>query len=161
MAARHGDAALWDRLLAASKAAASPSERYLYLYGLPAFTEPSLVDRGLNFALTDDLRSQDAASYLGRFLQNPDARARTWSFVKQHWTVLAPKITISLGDVRLVQSLGSFCDARSRDDVRSFFASHKLPAASRALDQTLERINNCVAFKEQQTSAFNTWLAQR
>ena len=55
----------------ASKAAASPAERYRYLYGLPRSRIPSLVDRGLNFALTADLRSQDTASYLGRISREP------------------------------------------------------------------------------------------
>jgi aminopeptidase N/puromycin-sensitive aminopeptidase len=161
VAAQHGDAGLWDRLLASSKAAASPSERYRYLYALGSFQDPALIDRGLDFSLTPDLRSQDTPSFLSRYLANPAARARTWTFVKQHWDTLAPKITISLGDVRFVEGLGVFCDAGSRDDIRSFFTAHKLPAASRTLDQTLERINNCIAIKDKQSVGLRTWLAQR
>jgi aminopeptidase N len=161
VAARHGDAALWDTLLNASKGATSPADRYRYLNGLPAFEEPSLIDRGLNFTLSADLRSQDTPGFLGRFFRNPTARARTWTFVKQHWTELAPKVTIALGDVSLVESLGVFCDARTRDDIKGFLGPHKLPAASRALDQTIERINNCIAIREKQTPAVTTWLAQR
>lgn len=159
VAARHGDAGLWDRLLQASKDATSPAERYRYLYALGSFQNPTLIDRGLNFSLTSDLRSQDAASFLGRFLRSGAARPRAWSFIKQHWAELAPKVTISLGDVRLVESLGSFCDAESRDDVRRFFTTNKLPAASRALDQTIERINNCIALKERQSASLTSWLA--
>jgi hypothetical protein len=92
-----------------------------------------------NFALTPDLRSQDAATFIGAFLANPIARPLAWAFVKQHWNQLGPKTTISLGDVRLVESLGAFCDAQSRDDIKDFFKAHKLPAASRALDQTIEK----------------------
>jgi aminopeptidase N len=161
VAARRGDAALWDRLAAASKAATSPAERYRFLYGLPAFEDPALIDRGLNFSLTADLRSQDTPGFLSGFLGNPIARPRAWTFVKQHWTELAPKITIALGDVRLVDALGSFCDATSRDDIKVFFAAHKLPAASRALDQTIERINNCISIREKETPAVTAWLAQR
>jgi len=161
VAARHGDAALWDRLAAASKAATSPTEQYRYLYGLAAFEDPALIDRGLKFALTVDLRSQDTSTFLSAFLGNPVARTRAWAFVKQHWSALAPKITISLGDVRFVESLGSFCDATSRDDIKAFFAAHKLPAASRALDQTIERINNCISIRERETPAVTAWLANR
>ena len=82
----------------------------------------------------------------------------TWRFIKEHWTELEPKITISLGDVRLVQGLGVFCDAVSRDDIRAFFTTHTLPAASRALDQTIERINNCIAIKEKQSAPLAAWL---
>jgi aminopeptidase N len=161
VAARHGDQALFDQLLNASQRATSPDERYRYLYALGAFEDPSLIDRGLNFSLTADLRTQDTSLYLSRFLGNPVARPRAWAFVKQHWGQLAPKVTIAGSDVTLAQSLGSFCDARSRDDVRDFFKAHKMPAASRALDQTLERINNCIAMKEKETANVAAWLAAR
>jgi aminopeptidase N/puromycin-sensitive aminopeptidase len=161
VAAQQGDTALWERLSAASRQATSPSDRYRYLYALSAFQNPALIDRGLNFSLTADLRSQDTPGYLTRFLGNASARVRTWTFIKEHWAALEPKITISLGDVRLVQGLGVFCDASARDDIRAFFSTHKLPAASRALDQTIERINNCVAIKERQSAPLSTWLAAR
>ena len=161
VAARHGDQALWTQLLDASQRANSPTERYRYLYALGAFEDPALIDRGLNFALSPELRSQDTATFLGSFLSNPVARPQAWAFIKQHWNELGPKTTISGGDTRLVESLGAFCDARSRDDVRDFFKTHKLPAASRALDQTIERINNCIAMKEKGSASVATWLAQR
>ncbi|HEY2908084.1 MAG TPA: ERAP1-like C-terminal domain-containing protein, partial [Vicinamibacterales bacterium] len=161
VAARHGNTALFDELLNASQRAASPAERYRYLYALGAFEDPALIDRGLNFALTPDLRSQDAPTFIGAFLANPVARPRTWTFVKQHWDQVGPKTTIAGGDVRLVESLGAFCDARSRDDIKDFFKAHKLPAASRALEQTLERINNCIAMKDKGSAAVAAWLAAR
>ena len=43
----------------------------------------------------------------------------------------------------------------SRDDVTAFFTAHKLPAAARALDQTLERINNCIALREKQDAGLS------
>ena len=161
VAARHGNQELFDRLLAAAQHATSPSERNRYLFALGAFEDPTVVDRGLNFATTADLRSQDTSLYVRAFLNNPAARDRTWAFVKQHWPVLGPKLTIAGGDLTLVEALGSFCDARSRDDIREFFRTHKLPAASRALDQTIERINNCVAMKSGQSDAVATWLETR
>jgi len=161
VAARHGNQELFDRLLAAAQHATSPSERNRYLFALGAFEDPTVVDRGLNFATTADLRSQDTSLYVRAFLNNPAARDRTWAFVKQHWPVLGPKLTIAGGDLTLAEALGSFCDARSRDDIREFFRTHKLPAASRALDQTIERINNCVAMKSGQSDAVATWLETR
>ena len=161
VAARHGDKALWEELLNASQKANSPAERYRYLYALGSFEDPALIDRGLNFALTPDLRSQDAATFIGAFLANPIARPRAWAFLKQHWNQLGPKTTIALGDVRLVESLGAFCDAQSRDDIKDFFKAHKLPAASRALDQTIEKINNCMSMKAKESPAVATWLAAR
>jgi aminopeptidase N len=157
-AARNGDAALWDRLHRAETEATSPADRYRYLYALAYFEDPALIDRGLNLALSPAIRSQDAPSFLAGFLANTAARPRAWSFIKQHWTELAPKVTISLGDVRLVESLGAFCDVAARDDIRSFFATRKLPAATRALGQTIESIDNCVSLRQKQTPELAKWL---
>jgi aminopeptidase N len=161
VAARHGDAALWERLLNASKDAPTPAEQSRYRRGLAAFTDPRLVDRGLSLALSADLRSQDTPSFLAAFIANPVARPRAWSFIRQHWAELAPKITIALGDARLIDSLGAFCDRSAREDIKAFFTAHKLPAASRTLDRTLERINTCISISNRQRPVLSQWLAER
>jgi hypothetical protein len=119
------------------------------------------VDRALQRARSPNLRRQDAALYLAGFFPNPAARARAWSFVTAHWKELEPKITISGGDTRLIAAFGAFCDARSRDDIRAFIAAHPLPSAVRTLDQTLERIDTCIALVDRQRPAVVEWLAGR
>ncbi len=161
VAATHGDAKLYDAMTAALAKATSPDEHDRYLYALSAFRDPALIDRGLQHSLSPQLRSQDTAIYLGQFLGNPTARVRAWAFIKGNWAALEPKITISGGDVNLVASLSAFCDASARDDVKAFFAAHKLPAAARTLDQTVEKIDNCIALREQQSPALAQWLAGR
>ena len=160
-AASHGDDKLFDALGAAADRAASPDEQYRYLYALGDFRDPALIDRGLQRSLSPQLRSQDTAIYLAQFLTNPAARPRAWAFIKSNWAALEPKITISGGDVNLVRSLGSFCEAPGRDDVAAFFAAHALPGAARTLTQTVEQINHCLALREQQTPAVTAWLAAR
>jgi aminopeptidase N len=160
-AAIHGDAALFDALLAAAERASDPDEHYRYLYALTDFRQPALIDRGLQLAVAPQLRTQDTALYLARFFGNPDARERALAFVIAHWTALAPKVTIFGGDTALIGSMASFCDTRSRDRIVSFFAEHKLPAAARTLDQTVEQIDNCIALREKQTPAVEAWLAAR
>ena len=54
---------------------------------------------------------------------------RAWTFVKDHWTALEPKVAIFGGDTNLVAALGAFCDAQARDDIKAFFA--RAPAARR------------------------------
>ena len=56
-----------------------------------------------------------------------------------------------LGDVDLVNALGSFRDGVARDDIRQFFAGSAMPAAARMLDQALERIDHCAALKTPRT----------
>jgi aminopeptidase N/puromycin-sensitive aminopeptidase len=161
VAAKHGDARLWDAFAAAAERAQSPEEQYRYLYALGDFEDPALADRGLAHALTPAVRAQNAGRYLARFLGNPAINARSWNFVKQHWVELQPKISVAFADVRIVQALASFCDARSRDDIRGFFSSHRLGNADRTVDQTIERIDNCIALRESQSAAVAGWLRNR
>ena len=161
VAARHGDARLFDALYAAAERASDPDEHYRYLYALGDFRDPALVERGLALAPTPQIRTQDTALYLAQFFANPDARGRALSFVMDNWTALAPKVTVFGGDTTLVRVMGTFCDAAAADRIRTFFAAHPLPAAARSLEQTQEEIANCVAVREKQTPAVAEWLASR
>jgi aminopeptidase N/puromycin-sensitive aminopeptidase len=161
VAARHGNAALFDALLAAAERATDPDEHYRYLYALGEFTEPALVDRGLELSLSSQLRSQDTALYLAQFFANPAARDRALDFVTRRWTALQPKVAIFGGDTTLVRALSSFCDARARDRIKAFFAAHPLPAAARTLEQTLEQIDNCIRLRDTQAPAVAAWLQVR
>jgi len=160
-AARRGDRALWDALAAAADRATAPEEQYRYLYALADFEDPALVQRGLEHALSPGFRSQNMGRYLARFLSNPAVHSSAWSFVKQHWTELEPKMSVAFADVRIVQALGSFCDPRDRDDIKSFLASHKLGSAARTVDQAIERIDNCIAIREAHKDDLAEWLRRR
>ncbi len=80
--------------------------------------------------------------------------------MKAHWTELLPKLSISFADQGLVSSLSSFCDAGMREDIKEFFAANPRPAAARALTQTIEGINTCVALRTKQGPALTDWFAQ-
>ncbi len=161
VAAAHGDARLFDALVAAAARAVSPEETYRYLYALSDFREPALVDRALQLTLTPQIRSQDAALYLAHFFGNPAARDRAWSFLTTHWTDLEGKVTVSGGDVRIVSATSAFCDTASHDAVTAFFAAHPLPDAARTAAQALERITNCIALRDTQPPILAAWLDHR
>jgi aminopeptidase N/puromycin-sensitive aminopeptidase len=59
----------------------------------------------------------------------------------------------------LVRSTGSFCTVQARDDVKSFFATHKVSASDVALKHALERIDGCVEFQALQEPNLQHWLA--
>ena len=158
IAAQNGDAPLYDKLITASDRASSPEERYRYLYAGARFRDPAVLDRALQRVLTPDIRNQDASLYLSRFFANPVARPIAWQFLKDHWSEIEPKVTIFGGDAGLMSALGSFCDPRSRDDIKAFLAAHPTRSGSRSLDRSLERIDNCIALREKQTPLVTDWL---
>ena len=122
--------------------------------------EPALVRRTMDLILSPEVRNQDATVFVGALLRKSDARDLAWTLLRERWNDLQKKVGAFLG-ASAVGALGSFCSTERAAEIREFFKSHRLPAASRALDQTIERINNCIALKDKGTAAVATWLAGR
>jgi aminopeptidase N len=158
---QQGDERLYDALAAAAARATSPVERNLYLLAPASFTDPRLIDRALQRALSSDVRTQDTSRYLAAFFEHPAARPRAWAFVKSNWNELEPKLRVFSSGARVVAALDAFCDSRTRDDIRSFFETHKLPGLAGAVNRTIDRINNCIDLREKQTKPVSDWLASR
>lgn len=160
LAAVNGDRALYDQFLGRVKTAKSPEEYYRYTYALTSFSDPALLERTLNYALSPEVRNQDVTGLIGSVLGNPAGRDLAWTFLKTHWAELQNKLS-TWGGSGIVGSTSSFCDARSRDDVRQFFTQHKVEAAERALQQAIEHVNYCIDLRSQQESNLASWLKQR
>ncbi len=159
LAARPGGAALYDRYLAQLEMlSGQPEEYYRFFNALPSFTDPALVQRTLTYAVSPSVRTQDTSALIGGLLGSAASRNAAWAFVKQEWPTLVRKLGTFQGIPGIVGSLGSFCSAEDAADIRSFFAQNPVPAASRALQQSLERIDNCAAVVARQSPALTTWL---
>jgi aminopeptidase N/puromycin-sensitive aminopeptidase len=157
VAVENGDASLYDELSKAMSGAASPAESNSYLFVLAQFRQPALIKRTLDLIDQGKVRQQDYSRLFPVLLAGP-GREIAWDYLKAHWNDLAEKVT-SFGGRGAVSALGSFCSAPMREDVKKFFADHRAPGAERALQQSLERMNNCIEFKELQQDNMQQWLA--
>jgi aminopeptidase N/puromycin-sensitive aminopeptidase len=160
VAARNGDAALYNQL-ASSLASAKSTEHYNNaLFALAAFSQPDLLHRTLDLIDQGKVRRQLYPALFSSLLGNPASRAFTWEYLKAHWTDLAEKVS-SFGGGGAVSALGNVCDAQMRDDVQQFFSTHRPTGAERTLRQSLERINTCMKFKQLQQKSMTEWLAHQ
>jgi aminopeptidase N/puromycin-sensitive aminopeptidase len=159
IAALNGDVGLYDKLMAAMKNPKSPEEYYEYFFTLPQFTDPKLLQRTLDFAISPDVRSQDALQLVTNVLANPDGQKLAWNFIREHWSELE-KAGGPFASAQVVGATSTFCDAGLRDQVTEFFNAHKVAAAERTYKQSIERINACVALKSQQEPQLASWLGQ-
>ncbi len=159
IAALNGDEALYGRLMAALKNPKSPEEYYMYLFALPQFSDPKLLQRTLDYALSPDVRSQDALGVITSVMSNPEGEKQAWDFVLTHWDAVQ-KAGGPFASAQVVGATSGFCDAHMRDQVVDFYAAHKIAAAERTYRQSIERINNCVDLKLQQEPQLASWLGQ-
>jgi aminopeptidase N len=159
LAAKTGGPALYARYLDAARTAKSPEEFLNFLFGLVAFSEPDLVQRTLQMAVSPEVRSQDSPFLLVALLNRSVIRKQAWSWIKQHWPEVQARFTMSSGS-RVVAATGSFCDRADRDDVQGFFASHPVESSERTLSLVLHRIDACVELRSRQSQNLATWLAK-
>jgi aminopeptidase N len=158
LAALGGGEALYARYVERSSAAVDPEDRYRYLYGLTAFSEPALVRRTMDLVVSPAVRSQDAKLVIARLLQHAGARDLAWQLLKERWAEVQAKTGEFVGNTVIVGALGGFCDARRADEIERFFAAHKVPDAERTLRLSLENIRSCARFAAAQRPALNAWL---
>lgn len=159
LAALNGEAEFYDKLMAAIKNPKSPEEYHLYLNTLPQFTDSKLLERTLEYAISPDVRSQDAVLLVINVMQNPAGQQQAWDFVRRHWAELE-KLGGPFASAELVGATAVFCDAGLRDQVTEFFTAHKVPAAERTYKQSIESINTCIDLKSQQDLQLASWLAE-
>ena len=160
LAALNGDAALYDKVYDRLQSKdATPEEYYLYFSTLSQFSDPKLLERTLQFAVSAQVRTQDTLGLIADVMRNPAGTALAWDFARNHWADIQ-KVGGGFTSGEVVAATGSFCDPQLRDQATDFFSAHQVPTAERTLRQAVERINYCVDLKSQQTPQLSAWLGQ-
>ncbi len=160
VAAHFGDAELFDKYVAAARAAKERRDRVRLLRALGDFQDPALVRRVLALYLTDDFdpREADVAVHTAADATNsPDL---VWGFFKEHYDAMLAKSPREIvGEAPSVG--GGFCDPAHRKDVADFFQDRigKLPGGPRTLAQTLETIDLCIALRASQQDSVQEFLS--
>jgi aminopeptidase N len=159
LAALNGDQALYDKVITALKNAKSPEDYYTDQSTLAKFTDPNLLQRTLDYAVSPDVRSQDALQIIAGVMRNPAGEKLAWNFIQTHWGAVQ-KAGGPFASAEIIGATSSFCSAKLRDEVTSFYDAHKIDAAERTYRQSIERINNCVDLKSRQEPQLASWLGQ-
>jgi aminopeptidase N/puromycin-sensitive aminopeptidase len=157
IAARNGDAALFDQLQKLSETSTNPEFQTGALRMLARFEDPALARRAMDYAISGKVRNQDAAIQLAIALQNDATRDLAWKYIQDHWDKVSALLTPEMGGV-LVSSTSAFCSAQDRDNVRAFFAEHKVAAADNLLKHAIERIDGCIELRSLQEPNLKQWL---
>ena len=156
--AHTGTDAELDDFIGRFRAATSPQAEQRYLYNLAWFPEAHQLDRVLELALSDDVRSQNVPYLLRNTLLHPTLGERAWDFVTERWEPLTerlPSVTI----VRMLDGVRGLDRPALRDQVHAFVASHPIPQGGQTVDQILERLSVQTAFREREASRLSEAFA--
>ncbi|HEY6566477.1 MAG TPA: M1 family metallopeptidase [Actinomycetota bacterium] len=136
----------WDR----SMGAPTPQEQLRYLYALPLFGDPALLDRTLQACLSGQIRTQNAPFVLAHCTINRDLGPRSWAFIQEHWEQLVGAFPTSL-TMRMADGVRFLTESAEVEGAHAFFATHPIPQAAKSLEQMLERQRVFAALRERAT----------
>ena len=158
MAAENGDEDFYNRVQAVTQKADDPELQEESLRILTEFRSPILVVRTLEYATSGQVRNQDSWILIAVELSQRETRDLAWSWVQKNWDKVKAQFTTASG-ANVVSSLGSFCTVDRRNEIASFFATHKVEAADRTLAKSLDSIDACVKLRQTQEPNLHAWLA--
>jgi len=163
-AAYYGDKSLFDRFMAQLKKTNDRQERGRILNAMQQFRDPASIEAGMKAVLAGDVPFIEGGALLLFAGHNSEAtRKMPFEFMQAHFDEIAAKRPTGGGSdagayfPRVGQS---FCDAQSKEQLQSFFQPRveKFTGAPRALSQTLESIDVCIAEKQAQEPSVEAFL---
>jgi puromycin-sensitive aminopeptidase len=153
----------YEAFLRARSEAATPQEELRYLYALPDFRDPALVERTVAMALSDQIRPQNAPGVLARAIANREHGERAWAVVKERWAEVERRLAPSTV-VYVTEGVRFLATPELVQDAGTFFAGHPIPQSALQLQQNLERQRVNAALRQRASTelaeAFASYSAQ-
>jgi alanyl aminopeptidase len=160
IAARTGDAALFDTMQAAMHKTTNRLDRRNLLIALFAFADPTLARRGLSLLLDPQVDIRDAMTALGSAVARTPPTRVTHAFIAEHFDALAARVDADApgGWPGYAETL---CSAADRASVEAFWQPRvgTYATAARNLAQTLESIDACTRLRERERDNVAALLA--
>jgi puromycin-sensitive aminopeptidase len=157
--ARDGKEADWNKFKAMYKGATLDEERDRCGRALAQFRDKTLLAKTLTFALSKDVRMQDAPFLIGAVWGNSKGRDLSWQFVKHNWETLLKKYGEGghfLG--RVLSPLGTHTTIADAKDITKFFKKNVAPGAARTIEQSLEKIYSNASWIKADKDKIKKWL---
>jgi len=155
--ARNGGEAEYRRLWDIYRKATTPLDQIRYLRSLAGISTEAEALQTLDKVVDCEIRTQDGFWVFARLLAGKTG-PEVWANARSRWDdVLAamPGLTRN----RIVEGLPALSRPEVAADVKSFFAEHPLPEASRALEQKLELLDAHVRLRARETEAVTQYFS--
>ncbi|MEO6776108.1 MAG: M1 family metallopeptidase [Kofleriaceae bacterium] len=162
-AAFKGDAARYERYLAAAKATHDGNERRRWLAALGGFSDPALAARARELVLGHDFDTRDAIGILEGQLSRRELRDGALQWVQAHLDELIARQRDDENSWTFGQLAGVFCDAAHRDAVAALLAprADKISGARVAMTRGLEQTSQCIAEVAREMPALQHFFMKR
>lgn len=127
---------------------------------LTSFSNSTLYLKGLDFALSKPVRSQDAALLIAVGLHNSKHKHIAWKWIQKNWPTIYSRYDNNHLLVFIVKSLSVLSTKEHTTDLKNFFKMNPAPSAQRAIKQVLEQIELKILWKKRDTKDIEKFLNQ-
>lgn len=158
-AAVHGDDVLLNLYEQEAKKVQDPEERSEVFMAMSCFENPDVASKVFDIAISKDFDIRDSLSAAWEMQMHPRTGYLVYDFVTQNFDALSKRLPRGYG-AELSRSGQVYCDEEHAKQVEAFFKTRvgKIPGAPRLLDQTLEQIHLCSAFRKAQQASLKEFL---
>lgn len=150
IAVKYGPAENYEKVLDIYRTADLHSHKLQALSALGATKDEALMQRTLEFSLSDEVRSQDIIYGITSVSHNVRGCELGWDFLTSHWKEYNEKLAGSgyLLAACIKTAASGFMSESKAQDVEKFFEENPTPKADRAIKQTLESIRSKISWYE-------------
>jgi len=154
---RHGGEAEYTAFLERMRHPQTPQEETRYLFALAELPHRPLLRRTLELAMTE-VRVQNGPFLLASALGNPAGGDLAWEFVEEHWGDLEDRFPHKMLP-RIVEGVTAQVDADLAARIRAFLDTHPISGSEQLVEQSLERLDVNVAFRQREEPRLGETLA--
>ncbi len=148
LAARKGDAALFDTYQKRFESAEVPAIRRRFLSALGAFEDRTLESRALDYMLSEAVRPTEMFLLLRGFGSRDEAAGqRLFDWMIAHYPQVSARIPPPA--LRFMPMLGSGCSAERLAATKAFFSDsqHAVPGVEQTLERVSDLVNTCISLR--------------
>ncbi|MBZ0268272.1 ERAP1-like C-terminal domain-containing protein, partial [bacterium] len=159
LAARSGDAELWETFERRYRSAEVPRERTRYLGLLGGFEDAKLRDRALRYVLEEKLAPQETFTIpMAQTGLGEEEQDRVVDWMLDHYDALAPRVPPP--NRAFFPFLGSGCDEARWDRVREFFSlpGNQVPGTTSQMRRIDDSVADCLALRAREGEALRSYL---
>jgi puromycin-sensitive aminopeptidase len=108
---------------------------------LGSITNIALLQKVIQFAMSEEVRAQDAVFVIASVAINPVGRDLSWTFFKENWKILLDQYSGGFLLTRLVKHVTeNFASEEKALEIEKFFKTHEFAGAERTVQQSIETV---------------------
>nr|XP_018910146.1 PREDICTED: puromycin-sensitive aminopeptidase-like [Bemisia tabaci] len=156
-----GDETTFETLLKLYRKEELHEEKERISNSLGATRKPELLSRALEFAISDEVRAQNAAFIVISVGLRAKGRELAWEFIKNNWKTFQNMYENGPLLIRLVnRSTENFASEEKAQDVESFFKENPWPGFERTIQQSVESIRLNAAWLKRDRDSIQEYLSK-